>query len=273
MRRFELALPRSIKTCLTTLAQRGADAKLVAGGTDLLPQLKNGLLKPAFVVDLSGVPPLRRLKADRQELRVGAAVTAREIELDPAGARGLSGPRRERRPRGLGADSQPRHRGRQSVQRGALRGHGAPAPGPRRRGRDRRAAGSSAASRWRPSSWASGAPCSLTTSCWSSWSCPPRERAAAELPPPHPAARAGHRRGRGGLAAHALQRRVRQGPHRARRRRARRPCARPPRSRRWKASRSRPSRSSARRSWPSAPLTPSAISGAPRTSGATWSAF
>ena len=83
MRRFELALPRSIKTCLTTLAQRGADAKLVAGGTDLLPQLKNGLLKPAFVVDLSGVPPLRRLKADRRGLRVGAAVTAREIELDP----------------------------------------------------------------------------------------------------------------------------------------------------------------------------------------------
>lgn len=81
MRRFELALPRSIKTCLATLAQRGADAKLVAGGTDLLPQLKNGLLKPAFVVDLSGVPPLRRLKADRQGLRVGAAVTAREIEL------------------------------------------------------------------------------------------------------------------------------------------------------------------------------------------------
>jgi carbon-monoxide dehydrogenase medium subunit len=82
VRRFEIAMPRSIKTCLATLAQRGADAKLLAGGTDLLPQLKNGLMKPAYVVDLSGVAPLRRLKADRAGLRVGAAVTAREIELN-----------------------------------------------------------------------------------------------------------------------------------------------------------------------------------------------
>ena len=84
MRRFELTLPRSVDSCVKFLARRGAEAKLVAGGTDLLPQLKNGLLRPAFVIDLSGVPPLRRLKADRQGLRVGAAVTAREIELNAA---------------------------------------------------------------------------------------------------------------------------------------------------------------------------------------------
>ena len=83
MRRFELALPRSVGDCLRTLATRGADAKVVAGGTDLLPQLKNGLLRPAFVVDVSRVPPLRRLRVDRRGLRLGAAVTAREIELHP----------------------------------------------------------------------------------------------------------------------------------------------------------------------------------------------
>ncbi len=33
----------------------------MAGGTDLLPQMKNGLLKPARVVDLSGVARLRAL--------------------------------------------------------------------------------------------------------------------------------------------------------------------------------------------------------------------
>lgn len=83
MRRFELALPRSVDDCLKTLARRGGDAKVVAGGTDLLPQLKNGLLRPAFVVDLSGLAPLRRLTAGRQGLRVGAGVTARQLELDP----------------------------------------------------------------------------------------------------------------------------------------------------------------------------------------------
>ena len=82
MRRFELHLPRSVDACVKFLSRRGADAKVVAGGPDLLPQMTTGLFKPGVVVDLSGVPPLRRLKADRQGLRVGAAVTAREIELD-----------------------------------------------------------------------------------------------------------------------------------------------------------------------------------------------
>ena len=84
MRRFELSLPRTVDDCLKILSERGGDAKLVAGGTDLLPQLKNGVLKPASVVDLSGVPALRALSsANGDGLRLGAAVTARAIELDP----------------------------------------------------------------------------------------------------------------------------------------------------------------------------------------------
>ena len=84
MRRFHLALPRSIEDCLKLLAERGPEAKLVAGGTDLLPQMKNGLVKPTAVNDLSGVADLRVLRReDGAGLRVGASVAAREIELDP----------------------------------------------------------------------------------------------------------------------------------------------------------------------------------------------
>ena len=84
VRRFELAVPESVDDCVRLLAARGADAKLVAGGTDLLPQMKNGVVRPAFVVDLSGVADLRALAGDDGEgLRVGASVTAREIETDP----------------------------------------------------------------------------------------------------------------------------------------------------------------------------------------------
>ena len=82
MRRFDLVLPRSVDDCLKLLAERAGDTKLVAGGTDLLPQMKNGLLKPARVVDLSGVAGLRAVQ-NGNGLRVGAAVTARAIELDP----------------------------------------------------------------------------------------------------------------------------------------------------------------------------------------------
>ena len=57
MRRFDLVMPKSVDECVRTLAERGPDAKLVAGGTDLLPQMKNAMLRTGCVVDLSGVGP------------------------------------------------------------------------------------------------------------------------------------------------------------------------------------------------------------------------
>jgi carbon-monoxide dehydrogenase medium subunit len=82
LRRFELALPDTVDACLAVLARRGAEAKVLAGGTDLLPQLKNHLLKPACVIDVSGVPDLRVLEGDATRgFRIGAAVSARALEL------------------------------------------------------------------------------------------------------------------------------------------------------------------------------------------------
>jgi aerobic carbon-monoxide dehydrogenase medium subunit len=82
VRRFELALPRDVDEAVRVLSEHGSDAKLLAGGTDLLPQLKNGLIKPACVVDLSGVARVRKLDADAGGLRIGAAVSARTLERD-----------------------------------------------------------------------------------------------------------------------------------------------------------------------------------------------
>ena len=84
MRRFELVLPSSVDDCLRVLAERGPEAKLVAGGTDLLPQLKNSLLRPACVIDLTGVSLLQRFeRTEGGGLRIGASVTARALERDP----------------------------------------------------------------------------------------------------------------------------------------------------------------------------------------------
>jgi carbon-monoxide dehydrogenase medium subunit len=83
VRRFELVLPDSIAECLKILAKRKGKAKVVAGGTDLLPQLKNGVINPPCVVDLSGVAVLRTLaRVKGKGLRIGASVTARTLELD-----------------------------------------------------------------------------------------------------------------------------------------------------------------------------------------------
>jgi carbon-monoxide dehydrogenase medium subunit len=79
-----MVLPASVEECLRALAERGPDAKVVAGGTDLLPQLKNGMLRTGCVVDLSGVSALRQIaRGNGSGLRIGAAVTARALERDP----------------------------------------------------------------------------------------------------------------------------------------------------------------------------------------------
>jgi aerobic carbon-monoxide dehydrogenase medium subunit len=83
VRRFDLVTPGSIDDCLRALKGRGPEVKVLAGGTDLIAQLKVGMLKVATVVDLSGVADLRVLEGDAQRgFRVGAAVTARTLERD-----------------------------------------------------------------------------------------------------------------------------------------------------------------------------------------------
>ena len=81
MRRFDLILPRAVDDCVKVLKDRGGEAKLVAGGTDLIPQLKNGLVKPACVVDLSGdakattfAPPCANSRADARPMPAEAPV-------------------------------------------------------------------------------------------------------------------------------------------------------------------------------------------------------
>ena len=81
MRRFELALPDTLAACQQALAD-GPEVKLVAGGTDLLPQMKNGLVKARRVVDLSQLPELKLVeRLGDGGLRVGAGVSARTLEL------------------------------------------------------------------------------------------------------------------------------------------------------------------------------------------------
>jgi CO/xanthine dehydrogenase FAD-binding subunit len=81
VRRFELALPDTLEACQQALADE-PDIKLVAGGTDLLPQMKNGLVTARRVVDLSALPELKVIERHADgSVRVGAGVSARALEL------------------------------------------------------------------------------------------------------------------------------------------------------------------------------------------------
>ena len=70
---FEVLRPRGLDAALEALAHYGADAQMVAGGTDLIPSIKQRLFAPAVLVDLKGIRELDFIRFDPENgLAIGA---------------------------------------------------------------------------------------------------------------------------------------------------------------------------------------------------------
>src|SRR5574342_1041936 len=83
MRPFEFVLARDSAEALAVLARVGAGARLVAGGTDLLVELKSAELAPEVVVDISRASDMKGIAMTEEGLAIGAAVTHAEILDSP----------------------------------------------------------------------------------------------------------------------------------------------------------------------------------------------
>jgi carbon-monoxide dehydrogenase medium subunit len=70
--------PRSVKEAIQLLAA-DRDARVLAGGTDLLVQAKTGRVAPSVYVDVKRIPELAKLEVDAAGIRCGAAVPAVRI--------------------------------------------------------------------------------------------------------------------------------------------------------------------------------------------------
>jgi carbon-monoxide dehydrogenase medium subunit len=69
---------------VSLLLKHGESAKLLMGGTDLFPSLRDGVLCPQVVVDLKGLPGMRDITYDAaQGLTVGSAVTMNQLTHHP----------------------------------------------------------------------------------------------------------------------------------------------------------------------------------------------
>jgi 4-hydroxybenzoyl-CoA reductase subunit beta len=81
---FELLRPRALEEAVSLLAARGPDAMIVAGGTDVVPNLQAGLFAPRALVDIKGLTDLRYIKFDPDcRLEIGALTTIAEIAGSP----------------------------------------------------------------------------------------------------------------------------------------------------------------------------------------------
>ena len=85
MSTFDYLEPASVDEAVALLAQYGDDAHLVAGGTSVVLMLRQGLIQPAVLVGLRGIPELRGIHvADDGSLVIGATQTIRSLERAPA---------------------------------------------------------------------------------------------------------------------------------------------------------------------------------------------
>jgi 4-hydroxybenzoyl-CoA reductase subunit beta len=84
---FQLARPRTVTDALAFLhdhAGEGARAtRVLAGGTDLLPSMRQKLFEPKHVLDLRQIQELKGIRETGQGIEIGALSTLHEIEHSP----------------------------------------------------------------------------------------------------------------------------------------------------------------------------------------------
>ena len=78
--RFEFLSPRSLDEAVDLLAQKGPDAFVMAGGTDLLVKWQHQLIHPRTIISLKNIVGLNRISfGPRKGLFIGAAALLAEV--------------------------------------------------------------------------------------------------------------------------------------------------------------------------------------------------
>ena len=80
MKDFEYSVPRSVGEAVSLLAEKGSQARMLAGGTDILVQLRSGRRTVDRLVDVKSIPETNEISYTPQDgLRLGAAVPCYRI--------------------------------------------------------------------------------------------------------------------------------------------------------------------------------------------------
>jgi 4-hydroxybenzoyl-CoA reductase subunit beta len=79
---FELVRPTTLDDAIRTRAVHPASAP-IGGGTDLMVNIRRGIVAPPVLIDMTRVAELRAIKADAQAIEIGASVTLAELAAHP----------------------------------------------------------------------------------------------------------------------------------------------------------------------------------------------
>lgn len=76
---FEYSAPSTLAEALKLIDMYGTDAKVIAGGTDLIVQMKHEVVSPVHLIDIMRIPDMSFIKKDDGWLRIGATTKWKEI--------------------------------------------------------------------------------------------------------------------------------------------------------------------------------------------------
>jgi len=76
---FEYLRPQTLQEAIRVLSENGERARVLAGGTDLIPWVSEELLLPEMLVDIKGLAELKGVVVDERKIRIGALVTFSEL--------------------------------------------------------------------------------------------------------------------------------------------------------------------------------------------------
>jgi 4-hydroxybenzoyl-CoA reductase subunit beta len=87
---FEFSSPKSIEEAARIMDGEGSKAMPLAGGTDLLPNMKRRQQVPKTLMSLNHIPELHQTRLSDSCSRLGACVTLSEIAADPRFRNGMT---------------------------------------------------------------------------------------------------------------------------------------------------------------------------------------
>ncbi len=75
--------PRHLSEALALLEEYRGEARIIAGGTDLLIQIRKKEANPRVLIDITQIPDLDRIKGEEGLIKIGALVTHHQIAVSP----------------------------------------------------------------------------------------------------------------------------------------------------------------------------------------------
>jgi CO/xanthine dehydrogenase FAD-binding subunit len=77
---FDYVAPQTVDEVVAVLSENGSDARMLAGGSDIIAQLKEGRRRVKVLVDVKKIPEANELSFDSQQgLTIGAGVSCCDI--------------------------------------------------------------------------------------------------------------------------------------------------------------------------------------------------